>query len=78
MISFTIKSTVTASQIQGLYILYLNENNQARGTKKQFISYMKSRVELFGTTDDFLFGNLLDNQDLQISEVEQLMKWGLI
>jgi hypothetical protein len=78
MISFTIKSTVTASQIQGLYILYLSENDQARGTKKQFISYMKSRVKLFGTTDDFLFGNLLDNQDLQILEVEQLMKWGLI
>lgn len=75
-IKFTLKHVVDDSQVQGLYQLFLNNNETQRKTKKQFIEYIKTQVTLFGT-DEFLLSQA-DQSELTSEDLEQLMKWGLI
>jgi len=76
MIKFKINVVLNDSQIQGLYQLYVYKNDGCRGTKKDFMDYMKTQVYLCGA-DEFLLSES-SYEDLTVGDINQLMKWGLI
>lgn len=78
MMKITIKTTLSDSQIQGLYQLYLFQNEYCKGTKKEFIAYCKNQVLLNGCDEFLLSTNMEEYEELSMGDVEQLMKWKLI
>lgn len=77
MINITIRSTITDEAIQGLYQLYLHKNGGARGTKKDFMEYIRSQVAMFGTDTDSLL-SVNEYEELTEDDLNLLMKWRLI
>jgi hypothetical protein len=78
MLNIVIKTALNDSQIQGLYQLYLHQNDGLRGTKKDFIEYCKNQVLFFGVDEFLLSSDMSLHKDLTIQDINQLMVWGLI
>jgi hypothetical protein len=74
---FVIKMGVTSYQVESLFKLYKYNEGENKLTKQFFLDYIKEQLSQFGTTDEFLIGNMEEYPELTENEMILLEKWKL-